>query len=139
MLGSVFSSILCLRLSRLALALVVPSVVALYRLFFHPLAGVPGPRFAAVSTIWYAWNVRQGRLLSLGKTLHQKYGPAVRVGPNEVWFDSPEAYKAIYSEPDTRRWGWDGWMLIFSGAGSGFHKSDFYSESDRSSAELQPI
>ena len=35
-------------------------------------------------------------MLVLGKTLHKRYGHAVRVGPNEVWFDSAEAFKAIY-------------------------------------------
>jgi hypothetical protein len=35
-------------------------------------------------------------MLKLGKTLHKQYGPAVRVGPNEVWFDSPEAFQTIY-------------------------------------------
>ncbi|SPJ85851.1 related to pisatin demethylase [Fusarium torulosum] len=44
----------------------------------------------------------------LGKTLHRQYGSAVRVGPNEVWFNSKEAFQAIYS------------------SGSGYEKSDFY-------------
>ncbi|KAM4066174.1 cytochrome p450 [Hirsutella rhossiliensis] len=30
-------------------------------------------------------------------TLHQKYGRVVRVGPNEVWFNSKEAYDQIYN------------------------------------------
>lgn len=72
--------------------------VALYRLCLHPLARVPGPRLAALSNIWYARHVRDGRMLHLGKTLHARYGPVVRVGPNEVWFDSKEAFKTIYSE-----------------------------------------
>ncbi|KAG9502499.1 hypothetical protein J7337_005327 [Fusarium musae] len=37
-----------------------------------------------------------GRMAYLGKTLHGKYGPVVRVGPNEVWFNSKEAFHAIY-------------------------------------------
>jgi hypothetical protein len=45
-----------------------------------------------------AWHARNGRVRELGKTLHRKYGPAVRVGPNEVWFDSKDAFKTIYSE-----------------------------------------
>ncbi|TDZ19584.1 Cytochrome P450 monooxygenase sdnT [Colletotrichum orbiculare MAFF 240422] len=47
-------------------------------------------------------------MLRLGKTLHRQYGSVVRVGPNEVWFDSVDAFKHIYR------------------AGSGYEKSDFY-------------
>ncbi|KAK3291405.1 cytochrome P450 [Chaetomium fimeti] len=83
-------------------------VIAIYRLTFHPLAQVPGPRAAAVSNIWQARHVRDGRARELGKTLHKKYGPVVRVGPNEVWLNSGDAFKNIYS------------------AGSGYDKSDFY-------------
>ena len=71
--------------------------VAIYRLLFHPLARTPGPRLAAISNIWHARHVRNGRARELGKTLHERYGPVVRVGPNEVWFNSGEAFKAIYS------------------------------------------
>ena len=70
--------------------------LATYRLLFHPLARVPGPRLAAISNIWLARHVRDGHMLKLGKTLHKVYGSAVRVGPNEVWFDSAEAFRAIY-------------------------------------------
>lgn len=72
--------------------------VAFHRLFLHPLASIPGPRCAAVSNIWHALQVRNGRMFSLGRTLHKQYGPVVRVGPNEVWFDSKEAFKSIYRE-----------------------------------------
>ena len=68
-----------------------------YRAKLHPLAKVPGPRIAAITTLWYAYHVRNGHMLNLGKTLHKRYGPAVRVRPNEVWFDSEEAFRVIYS------------------------------------------
>jgi len=70
--------------------------IALYRLYWHPLAGVPGPTWAALSNIWQGIHVRNGRARILGKTLHEQYGPVVRVGPNEVWFNSPEAFRKIY-------------------------------------------
>lgn len=77
---------------------VVALIVIAYRLVLHPLARVPGPKIAALSNIWYAYHARNGRMLELGKTLHRRYGPMVRVGPNEVWFDSVDAFKHIYSE-----------------------------------------
>ncbi len=76
---------------------ILPLVVLIvHRLFSHPLARVPGPKLAAISNIWQARHVRDGRSCELGKTLHKTYGPVVRVGPNEVWFNSVEAFKEIY-------------------------------------------
>ncbi|KAK2040622.1 cytochrome P450 [Colletotrichum somersetense] len=105
------SAVILLRNSVLltTLSLLLATLVVIgYRLLLHPLARVPGPRLAAISNVWYAWQVRKGRMLKMGKTLHKRYGPAVRVGPNEVWFDSADAFKHIYR------------------AGSGYDKSDFY-------------
>lgn len=81
-----------------ALLLLLLLTVAIYRLLFHPLAWIPGPRLAAISNMWQGRYVRDGRTRHLGKILHSKYGPIVRVGPNEVWFNSPEAFKQIYSK-----------------------------------------
>lgn len=83
--------VLPLSLFTLAIALVF------YRIFLHPLSQIPGPRLAAVSNIWHAYHARNGRMFELGKTLHKRYGAVVRVGPNEVWFDSKEAFRIIYS------------------------------------------
>lgn len=90
--------------------LVIPLVIALYRATLHPLARIPGPRLAALSNIWLARRVRDGMMFEIGKEIHKTYGPIVRVGPNEVWLDSKEAFTAIY------------------GAGNGVEKSDFYCE-----------
>nr|A0A1B4XBI3.1 RecName: Full=Cytochrome P450 monooxygenase sdnT; AltName: Full=Sordarin/hypoxysordarin biosynthesis cluster protein C [Sordaria araneosa]BAV32164.1 cytochrome P450 monooxygenase [Sordaria araneosa] len=82
--------------------------LAIYRAHLHPLAAIPGPKLAALSSAWQAYHARNGRMLVLGKTLHAVYGPIVRVGPNEVWLNSPDAFRSIY------------------GAGNGYEKSDFY-------------
>ena len=90
--------------------LILPWLVArtIYRATLHPLASVPGPRLGAVTSLWYAYHVRNGHMLTLAKTLHTIHGPAVRVRPDEVWFDSEEALRTIYSPV------------------AGFEKSDFY-------------
>ncbi|KAI1078124.1 cytochrome P450 [Whalleya microplaca] len=75
----------------------LPISLVIYRLYLHPLAKIPGPRLAAISGLWYFFQVRKGRMLVLGKDLHKRYGPAVRIGPNEVSFDSNEAFQAIYT------------------------------------------
>lgn len=97
--------IVAARIIGLALALtsLLVLAMALTRLFVHPLARVPGPRLAAVTNLWHAHYARNGRMLELATTLHQEYGPVVRVGPNEVWLNSKEAFRAIYSEMSRRR------------------------------------
>ena len=65
---------------------------------------------------------------TLGRTLHEKYGPVVRVGPNEVWFNSRDAFKAIYSKPEFNTRIRVSELTMMAGAGSGFEKSDFYRE-----------
>ncbi|KAF3769758.1 cytochrome P450, partial [Cryphonectria parasitica EP155] len=72
--------------------------VATYRLTLHPLSRIPGPRLAAISSCWYAYHVRNGRMLPLGRSMHRRYGPVVRVAPNEVWFVTKEAFQMIYNE-----------------------------------------
>ncbi|KAH7324875.1 cytochrome P450 [Stachybotrys elegans] len=104
-------SSLCAAAYLLSFILLLLVALASYRLFLHPLSCIPGPRLAAISNAWQAYHARNGRMAHLGRTLHEKYGPVVRVGPEEVWFNSREAYKAIYS--------------MFC-AGSGLNKADFY-------------
>ncbi|KAJ6785065.1 hypothetical protein PWT90_05248 [Aphanocladium album] len=91
-----------------ALAAVLVTVVA-HRLFFGPFCRIPGPRLAAISNIWYAYQAKNGTTASIAKKLHRIYGPVVRVGPKEVWFDTKEAFDHIYS----------------TGL-RGYEKSDFY-------------
>lgn len=112
---------MCVLMASIGAALILGII---YRLTLHPLANVPGPRLAAVSNIWLALQAKRGRLGHLGRSLHQKYGHAVRVGPNEIWFDSKEAYKAIYSALQYAEAGRN--LTPSIGAGSGFEKSDFY-------------
>ncbi|KAI0888437.1 cytochrome P450 [Annulohypoxylon maeteangense] len=75
----------------------LPLSLFVYRLFLHPLAKIPGPRLAAITSLWYVYQVKQGRMAALSKNLHKKYGPVVRISPNEVSFDSREAFQAIYT------------------------------------------
>jgi len=84
------------------------AIYTIYMFVFDPLRGVPGPWLAKHTNAWLAAQVRNGRMLQISRELHEEYGPVVRVGPTEVWFDSPEAFRLIYSS--TR----------------GFEKSDFY-------------
>ncbi|KAM7182881.1 putative cytochrome P450 E-class, group I [Rhypophila sp. PSN 637] len=55
----------------------------IYRRYFHPLSKVPG--------------LREGQLMHVLPGLHAKYGPVVRISPNEVHLSGPEAYDKIHN------------------------------------------
>ncbi|KAH8648326.1 putative benzoate 4-monooxygenase cytochrome P450 [Tricladium varicosporioides] len=69
---------------------------------------IPGPKFYALTGWGLAYEDWKGTRTRTIHQLHQRYGPVVRVGPNEISFNSLLALKAIY------------------GAGSGFERTSFY-------------
>ena len=69
---------------------------------------IPGPRSYALSSIPLALNAWQARSIHTIHNLHKAYGPVVRVGPNQVSFNSLAALRTIF------------------GAGSPFERTDFY-------------
>ncbi|KAI0187289.1 cytochrome P450 [Xylaria flabelliformis] len=69
----------------------------IYNKFFHPLRNVPGPFWCAVSWLpWYKYWF-SGYMHKHMQRLHETYGPVVRLGPSEVSFIDPAAWKDIYS------------------------------------------
>ncbi|KAJ7086454.1 cytochrome P450 [Mycena belliarum] len=50
----------------------------------HSLAKYPGPLACKISKLWLLRVASQGKLHLYVKSLHDKYGPIVRVGPNEL-------------------------------------------------------
>lgn len=68
-----------------------------YNVFFHPLKHIPGPIIAGASGFPYSLRMRNGDIAKWTKELHEKYGDAVRVAPNQVSFISGEtAWPDIY-------------------------------------------
>ncbi|RDW76542.1 cytochrome P450 [Aspergillus mulundensis] len=83
------------------IALVVAVIhLAISRLLFHPLANVPGPALAALST-WYEFYhdvIRNGRYVKRVESMHEEYkSPVVRVGPNLVHVNDPEVFKKVFA------------------------------------------
>ncbi|KAI5921423.1 pisatin demethylase [Camillea tinctor] len=76
--------------SALVFYYIVSSVVAWYR-----LRHIPGPFFAKFSYGWLAWAAKSGRMAYIYADLPQRYGPLVRVGPNEISTDDPEVIRRI--------------------------------------------
>ncbi|KAI1414381.1 cytochrome P450 [Hypoxylon sp. FL1857] len=71
----------------------------MYCIWFHPLAKYPGPKFAAVSEIWFIWSWTTGRYPHILEEAHRKYGDIVRIAPNELSFATVQAHRDIYSTP----------------------------------------
>ncbi|KAL9473779.1 hypothetical protein ACSS6W_008159 [Trichoderma asperelloides] len=70
-------------------------LVPTYRLLFHPLAVLPGPKLAALSSWWQIRKIIAGKPYELA--LHDRYGPIVRTAPNEVVCNSKEAFEVLYN------------------------------------------
>ncbi|KAJ5973770.1 benzoate 4-monooxygenase cytochrome P450 [Penicillium waksmanii] len=70
-----------------------------YRLFFHPLSKIPGPKLAAISYLpeFYHDVVRKGMYMWEIEKMHQKYGPIIRINPREVHIKDPAFYDEIYA------------------------------------------
>ncbi|KAK3633302.1 hypothetical protein LTR56_015870 [Elasticomyces elasticus] len=92
------------------LLLVIPTALAfiiLQRLYAHPLSNIPGPRIAALTTWWETYiDVFQGagsQFYSHLRGLHDKRGPIVRIGPNEVHISDPEWLRTLFGGPGTVR------------------------------------
>ncbi|KAJ5193142.1 Cytochrome P450 [Penicillium cf. viridicatum] len=69
------------------------------RLFFHPLAHIPGPRLAAL-TWWYEFYydvVLPGRYIFKIQELHREYGPILRITPDEIHTNDVGFLDTVYA------------------------------------------
>ena len=72
-----------------------------YRLYFSPLAGFPGPRLAAATSLYefYFGILKGGQFMWEIQRLHQKYGPVIHINPSEIHIQDPSFYETIYAGP----------------------------------------
>ncbi|MCJ1312098.1 hypothetical protein MMC25_005772 [Agyrium rufum] len=78
--------------------------LVVYRVYFHPLAKVPGPHLAKI-TFWYeTWYevVHDARFTWKCAQLHQKYGPIIRINPDELHINDPDYWDEVYSNSKRR-------------------------------------
>ncbi|KAJ4390921.1 hypothetical protein N0V93_004520 [Gnomoniopsis smithogilvyi] len=66
-----------------------------YNLFFHPLRNFPGPRLWRAFRLPYVLKAVQGKLATDMLAIHEKYGPIVRVAPNELAISHESAWRDI--------------------------------------------
>ncbi|WAO88678.1 Hypothetical protein NCS54_00603600 [Fusarium falciforme] len=76
---------------------VILCLAVLWQLFLSPLRAFPGPFVAKFTDLWRAAAVLPGRIDSVNRRWHKKYGSAVRVGPNSIILNDPEMIKTVYS------------------------------------------
>ncbi|KAI0147946.1 cytochrome P450 ClCP1 [Hypoxylon sp. NC0597] len=67
-----------------------------YNAFLHPLRSFPGPFLWRISAIPRYLRLLRGDLPLYMRELHAKYGPIVRIAPNEIAYSDPQAWKDIY-------------------------------------------
>ncbi|KAI1769313.1 cytochrome P450 [Hypoxylon sp. FL1150] len=78
---------------------------SIYRLFFHPLSHIPGPKLAALSRAYefYYDVVCRGMYIWKIEEMHKKYGPVVRISPREVHISDPYFYDEVYAPSGRKR------------------------------------
>ncbi|KAI0122835.1 isotrichodermin C-15 hydroxylase [Xylariales sp. AK1849] len=67
----------------------------LYNLYWHPLASFPGPLLGRASRLPWTFALLRGTLVFDSPDLHKKYGPVVRVAPNELAFLDPRVWRDV--------------------------------------------
>ncbi|OKL64358.1 hypothetical protein UA08_00972 [Talaromyces atroroseus] len=74
--------------------------IATYRLLFHPLAGFPGPKYAALSR-WhecYFDVYQQGKFIFWIEKQHEKYGPIIRITPDELHILDADFWETLFTK-----------------------------------------
>ncbi|CAL5867174.1 uncharacterized protein PFLUO_LOCUS1386 [Penicillium psychrofluorescens] len=79
-----------------------------YNLYFHPLARFPGPPVWCALHLPWLRVLLKGRLPYTVKEYHDRYGPVVRISPDDLSFSDPSAWRDIYGKQTLNRpfqWG----------------------------------
>lgn len=69
---------------------------AFYNAYLHPLRSYPGPLLWRSFRIPYVVSTQRGELHNRLTEFHTKYGPIVRIAPNELSYADSAAWKDIY-------------------------------------------
>lgn len=69
----------------------------MYNIYFHPLSRYPGPKLYAATSIPFSIAQLRGQWHSFVLSTHEKYGPVVRVAPNQLYFITSKAWGDIYA------------------------------------------
>lgn len=93
----------------IAAALAAAALMYVWKCISSPLWKAPGPLLSRFSSLVLRWHEFRAERTLYIHSLHEKYGPSVRISPNEMSFTSYEGIKEIYGS-----------------MGSGYEKTNFY-------------
>jgi hypothetical protein len=62
-----------------------------------PLRAFPGPFWAQFTDLWRVLDYWKCTQIRSHQKLHEKLGPAVRIGPNMISLSDPSLLKTVYS------------------------------------------
>lgn len=62
---------------------------------WYRLREIPGPFLASFSYLWLANTAKSGQQFWIYRDMYKKYGPLIRVGPNELSTDDPEVIRKM--------------------------------------------
>ncbi|KAJ5718661.1 benzoate 4-monooxygenase cytochrome P450 [Penicillium malachiteum] len=78
--------------------------IVIYRLYFHPLSHIPGPALAKITHLyeWYYDLYLGGQFTFQLHNLHKKYGPIIRINPDDIHINDPYFFDQIYNQTNGR-------------------------------------
>ncbi|KEF52465.1 uncharacterized protein A1O9_11307 [Exophiala aquamarina CBS 119918] len=74
----------------------------LYNIFLHPLRHYPGPLTWRATRLNWVFSLQRGYLHQDLLAIHNKYGPVVRIAPDELSYIDARAWKDIYVSGSAR-------------------------------------
>ncbi|KAK5659568.1 hypothetical protein OQA88_770 [Cercophora sp. LCS_1] len=82
----------------IALTVLVLSRI-IYQRYLHPLSQVPGPFWASITDLhrFYYDYIKNGSYYLQFEGYQAKYGPVIRIAPNEILLADPAHYDKLYS------------------------------------------
>ncbi|KAF2815188.1 cytochrome P450 [Mytilinidion resinicola] len=93
------SHLLSLLLTATSLGIILLLSRLLWSYLTSPIRDIPGPFLAKLTDLWRLYSHWAGTHIETQRKLHEKYGSAVRIGPNCVSISDPSLITTIY---DTR-------------------------------------
>jgi cytochrome P450 len=123
-------------------------ITAIYNIYFHPLRKIPGPKLWIALPLVKNLHMMGGHLEFKIRAAHEKYGDVVRLGPDQVNFTCPEAWKDIYGHGHTelpkffpKGTGMDDGNILYSNASNHFRlrRAMLPAFSDKALRQQEPL
>ena len=75
-----------------------------YRIYLHPISHVPGPPLAIATYLyeWYYDLYLNGQFTFRLEALHKRYGPIIRINPNDIHIDDPNYFDEVFNQTNGR-------------------------------------